>query len=123
MRHNRKARDRGGVTVEFGAILPLVLFVVVMVFEALLVATVVERVENAARTGAREASKAQDASRCQGAAQATLPGWMEGARALPGRPIGTDGVACTVQSPIPILWPSVDPGLPPINRTVTMPLG
>jgi len=43
--------DHGGVVAEYAAIFPVVLVVILICFEALMAATTVERIENAARTG------------------------------------------------------------------------
>ncbi|MFC0037864.1 TadE/TadG family type IV pilus assembly protein [Actinomadura rayongensis] len=117
-------RDRGAAAVEFAAVFPLALVVILIAFQAYLASTTVERVENAARTGAREASKAMDPGRCEGSATSSMPHWLND-YAVSGAATthdGTDAVSCTVRAKIPLLWKGVplDFG---VTRTVTMPLG
>ncbi|MFB4300705.1 TadE/TadG family type IV pilus assembly protein [Actinomadura sp. NTSP31] len=113
--------DRGTASVEFATLLPIVLAVVLVCFEALMASVTVERVENAARTGARVAAMSQDASACVPAAGAALPGWLND-RTLRGADAGDDGVSCTVRARVPLLWRGV-PLDYTVTRTVTMPTG
>lgn len=116
-----KACDHGGVTLEFGAVLPTALFIIFVAFQALMASTTVERVENAARTGAREASKMHDPGVCTGAAMGAMPSWLNDRSADSGAS-GNDGVYCHVRAKVPLLWP----GIPlefTVNRTVHMPMG
>jgi Flp pilus assembly protein TadG len=115
-----KARDRGGVTVEFGAVLPVALFIILIAFQALMASTTVERVENAARTGARVASQRQDVNQCRGAALKAMPGWIND-KTVEGGSSG-DGVYCHVRTKVPLLWPGVPLDFT-VNRTTYMPLG
>jgi hypothetical protein len=117
----RRAGDRGTASVEFAALLPIVLAVVLVCFEALMASVTVERVENAARTGARVAAMRQDAAACVPAAAAALPGWLN-ERTLRGGEAGGDGVSCTVRAKVPLLWRGV-PLDYTVTRTVTMPEG
>lgn len=88
--------------------------------------TAVEQVNNAARTGAREASKNHDPSRCQTDALAALPNWLKdtsddgvGATATPGgNPVGV--ISCRVQAKMPVIWQGV-PFNFTVDRTVYMP--
>ncbi|GAA1839337.1 TadE/TadG family type IV pilus assembly protein [Actinomadura bangladeshensis] len=115
-----RPRDRGGVTVEFAAALPAGLLIIFLAFEALMVSTTVERVENAARTGARTAAQRQAPGECPAAAMASMPGWLNEKHAVAGG--GRDEVTCRVQAKVPLVFPGIplDFG---VNRTVTMPLG
>jgi Flp pilus assembly protein TadG len=113
--------DRGSVTVEFSAVFPVALVIILLSFEALMAATTVERVENAARTGARTASQQQEVSACRGAALDAMPGWLND-KTVAGTASGGDGVSCTVQAKVPLLWPGIPLDFS-VVRTVTMPLG
>jgi hypothetical protein len=113
-------RDRGAVLVEFSAVFPIALVVILFAFEALMASTTVERVENAARTGARTASQQQNPDACRGAALDALPGWLS-ERSVDGGPSG-DGVRCHVRAKVPLLWPGAPLGFT-VDRTVEMPLG
>lgn len=117
----RTAGERGGVTVEFAAILPAVLFIILIAFEALMASTTVERVDNAARTGARVAGKEQDTAACPGAALSAMPSWRNDYWA-DGGPDDNGGVYCHVKAKIPLLFPGVPLDFT-VNRTVHMPIG
>jgi hypothetical protein len=122
MKRSKGAPDGGSVIVEFGAILPLVIFIIMVCFQALIVGTTVERVENAARTGAREASKAQTMGACVPAARGAMPDWVDGAPVITAAPSGDNGVACRVRAKIPLIWPGIELNFS-VDRTVHMPLG
>ncbi|QKW34162.1 pilus assembly protein [Actinomadura sp. NAK00032] len=113
--------DRGTASVEFAALLPIVLGVVLVCFGALTASTTVERVENAARTGAREAAMRQDPAACVPAAAAALPAWLND-RTVRGGEAGGDGVSCTVRAKVPLLWRGVPLDFT-VTRTATMPNG
>lgn len=124
MKRGCGSRDRGGVTVEFGAILPLIVVIVLLCFQALIASTTVERVENAARTGARAASKAQSSVACVPAARSAMPDWVNGTPVIipGGSPFGGTEVSCQVIARIPLLWPGIQIHMT-VNRKVTMPVG
>jgi Flp pilus assembly protein TadG len=114
-------RDRGNVMVEFGAILPIALFIILICFEALMVSLTVERVENAARTGARVASTERRANACRGAAMGAMPSWLNDKRVSYGGSSFT-GYQCTVRADVPLLWPRIPLDVT-VERTVHMPVG
>ncbi|TDD69425.1 TadE/TadG family type IV pilus assembly protein, partial [Actinomadura rubrisoli] len=116
-----RPRDRGSAAVEFAGLLPVALAVVLICFEVFMAFTAVERVENAARTGAREAAKAHDPAQCAAKAGAAMPGWLND-RSVEGAGTGQDGVSCTVRAKVPVLWPGVPLDFT-VTRTVTMPNG
>jgi Flp pilus assembly protein TadG len=119
MRHAR--RDSGDVVVEFAAAFPVALIVILLCFEALMAATTVERVENAARTGARVASQAQNPGVCGSAAQQSMPGWLNEKTAQGGW-ADDGGLYCQVHAKVPLLWPGV-PLEFTVDRRVQMPMG
>src|SRR5262245_52756434 len=111
MRVDKKPKhpsDRGSMLMEFAGILPLILIVVLLCFEALVVATTVERVENAARTGAREASKSQIPAKCVLEAKRAMPTWINGPARVDFQTIGNNnGVACHVNAKVPVFFKNV----------------
>ena len=117
---SRASGDTGAAITEFVAVLPLVLVIVLVAFEALMAGTTVERVENAARTGARLASQRQDAGTCAASARDAMPGWLDH-RTIDG---GWDGrgVYCHVRAEVPVLFPGAHLDFT-IDRTVRMPVG
>ncbi|POM25062.1 TadE-like protein [Actinomadura rubteroloni] len=116
--------DAGAVATEFAGVFPIALVMILVAFQAYMASTTVERVENAARTGAREASKEMNPGRCAEFARAALPDWLNehAVSAAATTAGGTDAVSCTVRAQVPLLWKGVplDFG---VTRTVTMPLG
>jgi hypothetical protein len=117
---NRASGDSGAAITEFVAILPIVLVIILVAFEALMAGTTVERVENAARTGARLASQQQDAGTCAGSAQDAMPGWLDH-RSVDGGWEGR-GIYCHVRAEVPVLFPGAHLDFT-IDRTVRMPVG
>jgi Flp pilus assembly protein TadG len=116
-----RARDRGGVVVEFGAMIPFALFIILIAFEAMMAFMTVERVENAARTGAREASMRHDPGICDGAARGAMPGWLND-KSVDSGSSGSDGVYCHVRAQLPLLWPGIPLDVT-VDRTIHMPMG
>lgn len=116
----RATGDAGAAVTEFAAVLPIVLVIILVAFEALMAGTTVERVENAARTGARLASQRQDAGTCAGSAQDAMPGWLDH-RTVDGGWDGT-GIYCHVRAEVPMLFPGAHLDFT-IDRTVRMPVG
>jgi TadE-like protein len=112
--------DRGGVIAEYAAIFPIVLIVILICFEALMAAVTVERVENAARTGARVASQQRNAGACRGAALDAMPRWINDRSVDAGRSF--DSFSCHVRAEVPLLWPGA-PITITVDRTVRMPVG
>jgi hypothetical protein len=121
----REPDDRGASIVEFAGILVPALVVILIAFQAYISSTTVERVQNAARTGAREASQRYNPGACPFYAESVIPKgwlkeyWINGGATSVG---GDDSVYCTVRAKLPLLFK----GLPldfTVTRTVTMPLG
>jgi hypothetical protein len=112
--------DHGGVVAEYAAIFPVVLVVILICFEALMAATTVERIENAARTGARVASQERSAGACRGAALGAMPRWLGDRSVDGGRSLG--GYYCHVRAKVPLMWPGA-PIEVTVDRTVHMPIG
>ncbi|WP_433327566.1 TadE/TadG family type IV pilus assembly protein [Spirillospora sp. CA-294931] len=117
-------RDGGAVGLEFGGIIPLALFIIFLAYQAYVAFTTVSRVENIARTGAREASMRYEPGLCHTYGARTRPRWLndyevEGGATKSG---GTDAVYCRVEAKLPIIFKGV-PLDYTVTRTVTMPLG
>lgn len=119
-REGRAAADGGSVSLEFAGILPSVLLVIFFCLEFLLVGLTVERVENAARTGARVAAQRQDAGACRSAAMQAMPGWLNEQKVYASTEDG--GVVCRVHARVPVLVKGVPLDFA-IDRTVKMPVG
>ncbi|MEV4253569.1 hypothetical protein AB0J52_10410 [Spirillospora sp. NPDC049652] len=116
--------DRGATALEFAAALPLALFVIFFAYQAWVASTTVERVENIARTGAREASQDYSPDECRRYALNTKPHWISDYEVEGGATTvdGTDAVYCRVKAKLPLLWK----GIPldyTVTRTYTLPLG
>ncbi|TDD79592.1 pilus assembly protein [Actinomadura darangshiensis] len=112
--------DRGGVSLEFAGVLPSVLTVIFFCLEFLLVGITVERVENAARTGARVAAQRQEAGACETAAMQAMPGWLNEKKVTSATRDG--GVVCRVRAKVPVLIKGVPLDFT-MTRTVEMPVG
>jgi hypothetical protein len=115
-----RAGDRGSAALEFAAVVPTALFLILASFEALMGVGTVERVENAARVGARTAGQNQNPQACVDGAVKALPGWLNEHTVEAGR-VG-EGVRCRVTAKVPLLFPGIPVDFT-IDRTVTMPLG
>lgn len=79
-------RDRGSAVVEFALVVPLVLALVLCLFEVALVARTQLEVVNSAREGAREAAASPDPADAVRAARAVLGGSGGSARISVRRP-------------------------------------
>lgn len=142
-RRRRRGREDGQAIVQFAAGFPVAVLAILICFKLFVVITTIERVNNAARDGARAASLAHDKSKCRPAALATLPKWLthmeNNADHLPdphpfkpphsrvavygGDVINGDvinGVSCQVIVKVPLLWSSLDWNYN-VDRTVRMP--
>lgn len=125
MRHRD---DTGQASLQFAGVFPILLFVSLLCFKVYATVVAVERVENAARTGAREASIAHSPGLCQTKAMAALPSWLTerqkgedgGPRATATGWGGLNVVSCRVRAKIPVLWPAVPLDFT-VDRTVHMP--
>lgn len=138
-RNRGTGREDGQAIVQFAAGFPVAVLAILICFKLFVIITTIERVNNAARDGARAASLAHDASRCRPAALGTLPDWVthmaNSKDHLPdshplkpphsrvmihGTGNVTDGVACRVVVKVPLLWSSIDWNYN-VDRTVRMP--
>lgn len=122
----RSLDDRGTALVEFAGAFPVAAAIILLCFEWMTASTAVERVDNAARTGARAAAQNQSVASCRPAAERALPTWLNGSvidgTATPPDGSKVPGVVCRVRAKIPVLWP----GLPldfTVDRAVSMPMG
>jgi len=118
--HVHRAGDHGGVSVEFAGVLPGVLFVILFCLEFMMAGLTVERVENAARTGARIASQQQEPSQCERAAMEAMPAWLNEKKVAAS--VNDGGVSCRVEAKVPVLFKGIPLDFT-MRRTVTMPLG
>ncbi|GAA1466405.1 pilus assembly protein [Nocardiopsis exhalans] len=114
----RRNSDRGGPILEFAAVLPVLLLTVVVSIEAFLAFVAIERIESAARAGARVAGSEQ-LEGAERAARTALPSWLENADVTSGAN-DSDGYYVEVSHPMPIVFSSVDLNLT-LTRRVDMP--
>ncbi|WP_017582033.1 TadE/TadG family type IV pilus assembly protein [Nocardiopsis valliformis] len=114
----RRHSDRGGPILEFAAVLPILLLTVVVSIEAFLAFVAIERIESAARAGARVAGSEQ-LEGAERAARTALPSWLENADVTSGAN-DSDGYYVEVSHPMPIVFSSVDLNLT-LTRRVDMP--
>lgn len=114
----RRASDRGGPILEFAAILPILLFTAVVAIEVFLAFVAIERIESAARAGARAAGTEQ-LEGAESAARSALPSWLDDAAITSGAN-DSDGYYVEVSHPLPIVFSSVDLNLT-LTRRVDMP--
>lgn len=118
-KHRGGTGDRGQATIEFLTLTPWLIIAGVAAFQAYVTVVAVERVDNAARTGARVESMGRDGAR---AAAEALPEWLGSQRPAAVSVTTADGTAhARVSAKVPVLY-----GLPyhyTITRTVEMPVG
>ncbi|WP_082127048.1 TadE/TadG family type IV pilus assembly protein [Allosalinactinospora lopnorensis] len=117
-RRQRRAGDRGSQFVEFAAYLPLFLLVFVLAMETFAAFLALERLGNAARTGARVAAEQGPDSARQAAAD-SLPSWLDGTVT-----VGTNsknGYYTEVRAEIPFIFPATADLNIPLSRRVDMP--
>lgn len=117
---------------QYISILPFALLFIFLVAEAYAAVQTVETVSNAARTGAREASKNHTITDCASAALGSLPSTLTDQDTgsdtpTPGPRVQAWGVlerggtmACHVRARVPLLTPAV-PFDYTVDRTVRMP--
>ncbi len=111
-------RDRGGPIVEFAVVLPVLLLTVVVAIEAFLAFVAIERIESAARAGARAAGT-QQLEGAEAAAREALPDWLDEAAVTSGAN-DSDGYYVEVSHSLPIVFSSVNLNLT-LTRRVDMP--
>ena len=114
----RRDSDRGGPLLEFAAIFPILLMVAVIAIEAFLAFVAVERLESAARAGARVAG-AQQLPGAEAAAREALPVWLDDATVTSGAN-DSDGFYVEVSHPLPIVFSSAGLNVT-LTRRVDMP--
>lgn len=113
------SRDRGSAATEYMATIGLFLFVLVACFEAYVAFSTIEKVEEAARTGARVGSM-QGAGAGSAAAERVMPGWLNQHR-VEVREVGDD-VECVIWAKVPLLAKGVPMDMS-VTRRVHMPVG
>ncbi|MBC6461871.1 TadE/TadG family type IV pilus assembly protein [Actinomadura sp. HBU206391] len=118
-------KDKGSAAVEYLSTIGLFLFVLVVCIEAYVSFSTIEKVENAARTGARTASMAENAdgreAEGRAAADAAMPDWIN-SKTITVTEIGVDSVQCTIRAKVPLLAKGV-PFDFTVTRRVEMPVG
>ncbi|WP_019634359.1 TadE/TadG family type IV pilus assembly protein [Actinomadura atramentaria] len=115
----RAGGDAGSAATEYVSMLFLFLFALAGCFEVYASFTTVEKVEDAARAGARVGAM-RGAAAGGGAARAALPGWLGGSRVAVSQ--RGDTVVCEVRARVPPLFPGVPFGAA-VERRVSMPVG
>jgi Flp pilus assembly protein TadG len=118
-RNRRNRRDHGAAIIEFMSMLPLVLVAIGVAIEMIAFFLTLERVEGAARTGARVAAMS-DSSAGRQAAEQALPGWLNDQSVRVGS-VGQGAVECTVRAKVPLLWKGI-PFDVTVVRRVEMPV-
>lgn len=113
------SEDRGTAAVEYMSTVGIFLVVLVCCLEAYVSFSTVEKVEDAARTGARVGSMV-DADEGKKQAEAALPGWLNDHKVTVNR-VGDSEVA-EIEAKIPLLAKGV-PFEFSIKRRVEMPVG
>lgn len=132
-RRGRRRGDGGQTLIEFVGLIPTFIALVLAAFVTFLAILSLERIEHAARTGARVAGQTGDMGRCETEARKELPEWIQDRNSPPpdGPRIRAERfsedwnegrVACEVTARVPMLWAGV--GLDyTITRRVEMPIG
>jgi hypothetical protein len=115
-----RASERGTAAVEYLSMIGLFLFALLVCFEAYASFSTIEKVENAARTGARVASM-DGASYGRSAAEGAMPGWINH-RTVTVTEVGVDSVRCRIRAKVPLLVKGI-PFDVAITRQVEMPVG
>lgn len=110
--------DRGGPMLEFAVVFPILLVVVVVALEAFFAFVAVERLESAARAGARVAGS-QQLEGAESTARQALPVWLEEATVTSGTN-EAEGFYVEVSHPLPIVFSSAGFDLS-LTRRVDMP--
>lgn len=116
--------DRGGPLLEFAAVFPILLLTAVVALEAFFAFVAAERLESAARAGARVAGgqHVESTHQLAGAsltARQALPSWLDDAQVTSGVN-DSDGFYVEVSHPLPIVFSSVGFDLT-LTRRVDMP--
>lgn len=113
-------RDRGSQFVEFGVYLPLLILVFALAMETFATFLALERMENAARTGARVAAD-EGTAMGQQAARESLPSWLGDATVTVGTN-SRNGLYTEVQAELPFIFSVESTNLNlPLSQRVDMP--
>lgn len=100
----RGRQEEGATSIEFVALLPLLLAVAAMVWQLLVAGAAASAVENAARDASRVAGRGAAPAAVQAQALASLPSWLRSDGVRISRPGGT---AVELAVPIPLLFPGL----------------
>ncbi|MDT0327578.1 TadE/TadG family type IV pilus assembly protein [Nocardiopsis lambiniae] len=114
----RRRDDRGGPLLEFAMAFPVLLLTAVVAIEAFLAFVATERLESAARSGARVAG-AQGLEGAEATARESLPSWLDEATVTSGAN-DHEGFYVQVSHPLPVVFSSAGFGLT-VTRRVDMP--
>ncbi|GAA3944392.1 hypothetical protein GCM10023085_28000 [Actinomadura viridis] len=112
-------RDRGSAATEYLSMIGLFLFVLMVCFEVYAGFTAVEKIEDAARTGARVGSM-QDVGAGRAAAENVMPAWLNEQSVQVFR--DGDAVVCVIRAKVPMLAKGVPLDFT-ITRKVQIPVG
>lgn len=104
MSRQRPRGDQGSMTVEFVAVVPLLILVTVLCIQGFAMVSAMEATQRAARDGARAASMGRDG---RAAALAALPGWVAVRSIDIGGGGDCAGVCADVRVSIPIGYPGI----------------
>ncbi|KOX24334.1 pilus assembly protein TadE [Nocardiopsis sp. NRRL B-16309] len=118
MRARGRGADRGGPLLEFAAIFPILLITAVVAVEAFLAFVAAERLESAARAGARVAGT-QELGGAEAEARAALPTWLDDAT-VTAAANDSAGFYVEVSHPLPIVFSAAGFDLT-LTRRVDMP--
>lgn len=113
------ARDRGSAATEYLSMIGLFLFVLMVCFEVYAAFAAVEKIEDAARTGARVGSM-RSVAEGQAAAERVMPAWLNDHDVRVSR--DGDAVVCEIDATVPVLAKGV-PIEFSITRKVQIPVG
>lgn len=109
--------EAGAQIIEFAAVIPILLLIVTIAMEAFTAFTIIERIEAAARAGARVAGpKGLDTA--EATARASLPDWLDDATVKAGYSSGS--VYTEVSTTTPVMWKNA-PFEIKLTRRVEMP--
>lgn len=117
-RYTRRSRDRGAQMVEFAVYFPVLLLVVILAMEVFASFSAMERIESAARAGARVGGQGGFDTADSTARQA-LPDWLDDADIRSGAN-GDGGVYTEVSVNAPIMWKNAPFDIE-LKRRVEMP--
>ncbi|MFC9972704.1 hypothetical protein ACFVH6_17625 [Spirillospora sp. NPDC127200] len=111
--------DEGTAATEYLSMFTLFLFVLFLCFQVYVSFTTIEKVEDAARTGARVGSM-ESVANGRAAAERVMPGWLNEHRIDVGR--DGDAVECRISAKVPLIAKGVPFDIT-ITREVHIPVG